>query len=149
MKYLSDVDSNRALVSANFRDEKGQFKDYDQIQFVNDVVDELKERAANNIARKTLIQFALESKYELALWKAVSPSHAWLAFTTHLQVNRVSVRDITTIKQIIDEEFKILLDDAKEDAQAARLEIEVRTIHSIRKGGRGLIITYDALDETI
>lgn len=146
-RLASDVKENKALVKGLFFVD-GKPRDESNEQTVKDCykrVLELLEVAGTATGRKQVVHEVTLNSFDVALWKAIVPLGEWLDFLTQLKERRVTTTDITLIKQIVNDAFEILLEDAleveREEKRLGLIEVEVKEF-SARKGGQGIIISY-------
>lgn len=148
---VSDKEDNRRVVTASLRTPDGSYKDDRSVQAGYDAADETVRLSESVLTRREMIPYVLENRYELAIWKSTADSDRWIEFTTQLQLNGATVRDINTVKQIIDQEFKKLLGDALADgyrdvlvADKIKILTGVRSVTSYN-GGNGLTVKIELL----
>lgn len=147
--YMYDNPSNRDLVVKSFKQEDGSLVDDSLLPHINKIVAEILEIASMSPReKKTLVSRVRENKYEFAVWRAFSSEDRWLDMLVALQAGKVAVRDITLIKQIIDQEFKALLADAKidqgQDDSKFLIFTGVKNVNTNR-GANGLTVRIELL----
>lgn len=148
--YQSDKESNRKIVAASLRNPDGSYQDDALVERSYDVKEELLRLAKNTVTRNDMLPYALEYKREIAIWKAVSLNGSWTSFITELEMGRLTVRQITILKKIVDEEFKQILEDAIADGISADYSSKVQVIEGVRSvttsyGAHGLTARIELL----
>jgi hypothetical protein len=114
--YLSDTQSYVQQARAVFLDEKGVPRT-DYLTIVEDCYkarDEVMSFAEHPITRKQIISESLDRADRLAIWKTVSSPAEWARFLAELRAEGVSIRDVNEIRKMVEDEFKLILEEAKE-----------------------------------
>lgn len=122
MQYKSDVPSNRSLVRSTFLDETGELYESENKVINQGYRDALELLAMSEDPKlsKQLISFAVERVIYLAMWKVWTDPMEWQNFLMKLTQNKVPIRIIAAVKQTIDAQFCVYLNDAELEREAQR-----------------------------
>lgn len=141
--YKSEDDTNRKLVSCLYFDEDRQLKDPALNTFLDDAYKahrEILELLEDPYARLEILEHVLDRDYSLAIWKTLSQRSEWHRFISHLDAKAVPTRTIGKIKQIVEEAFLVLLEDAKEMQEKEVYVITGVKDVQIKQGSNGITV---------
>lgn len=118
--YLSDRSDHRQLVAVTFKNEDGSWVNPGMIVKCRDLASEIVSMSARlptandptALTKRDVLPFVIKNSYNLAVFKVTATPIEWMDFLLKLQQNKMTIRDVTAIKQAVESEFKQMYEDA-------------------------------------